>query len=82
MDRRRPTARFATVGNGCAILGVVESFDEADSGYPEEGPPGSSPDDGEKPDGSEVRERARPDPEDDQDAPDADDGTATGNRNA
>lgn len=60
----------------------MESFDEADSGYPEEGPPGSSPDDGETPDGSEVRERSRPDPEDKGDAPDADDGTATGNPNA
>jgi hypothetical protein len=53
----------------------VETYDQADSGYPEEGPPGADPEgDGE----SAVRERARPEEEAER-APDNDDGTATGN---
>lgn len=51
----------------------METFDEADSGYPEE-QPGSADD-------SDVRERARPDEEADR-APDNEDGKATGNPNA
>ena len=52
----------------------METFDQADSGYPEEGPPGADSGDGE----STVRERARPDRESER-APDNDDGQATGN---
>jgi hypothetical protein len=54
----------------------METFDQADSGYPEEGPPGADEGDG---DGeSTVREKARPDRESER-APDNDDGQATGN---
>ena len=53
----------------------METFDQADSGYPEEGPPGAAPDDASGGGESAVREKARPD---DEDAPDNDDGTATG----
>ena len=54
----------------------METFDQADSGYPEEGPPGADPDEG---DGeSTVREKARPEREAER-APDNDDGKATGN---
>jgi hypothetical protein len=52
----------------------METFDQADSGYPEEGPPGADDGDGE----STVREQARPDRESER-APDNDDGKATGN---
>jgi hypothetical protein len=52
----------------------METFDQADSGYPEEGPPGADPDDS-KGDESAVREKSRPDA----DPPDNDDGKATGN---
>ena len=51
----------------------METFDEADGGYPEE-----QPGDGEA---SEVREKARPDAESER-APDNEDGTATGNPGA
>ena len=51
----------------------MESHDEADSGYPEE-QPGDA-------DASDVRENARPDTESEQ-APDNDDGKATGNPGA
>ena len=51
----------------------METFDQPDSGYPEE-QPATDDESGE----SEVRERARPDAESDR-APDNDDGTATGN---
>jgi len=54
----------------------VETFDQADSGYPEEGPPGADDGDGE----STVRERSRPERESER-APDNDDGKATGNPN-
>jgi len=56
----------------------VETFDQPDSGYPEEGPPGSAPDDAGGGDESAVREKSQPSKED---APDNDDGTATGNPN-
>ena len=52
----------------------METFDQADSGYPEEGPPGADEGDGE----STVRDEARPDRESER-APDNDDGKATGN---
>ena len=59
----------------------METFDQPDSGYPEEGPPGSAPDDAGDGDKSAVREKSQPD--DAENAPDNDDGTATGNpRNA
>ena len=55
----------------------METFDQSDAGYPEEGPPGSDPNDdtgGE----SAVREQSRPEREAER-APDNDDGKATGN---
>lgn len=55
----------------------METFDQADSGYPEEGPPEATPDDASEGGESAVREKARPDDADD--APGNDDGTATGN---
>jgi hypothetical protein len=56
-----------------------EPFEQSDAGYPEEGPPGSQPDDDPSSGGeSAVREKSRPD----QDAPDNDDGKATGNPNS
>ena len=54
----------------------METFDQPDSGYPEEGPPGAAPDDAGEGDESAVRERSQPGS---QDAPDNDDGKATGN---
>ncbi len=57
----------------------METFDQPDSGYPEEGPPGTAPDDAANGDESAVREKSRPGGA--QDAPDNDDGTATGNPN-
>jgi hypothetical protein len=53
-----------------------EPFEQSDSGYPEEGPPGAVPDDdpGTGDGDSAVREKSRPDAEDP-----PDDGTATGN---
>jgi hypothetical protein len=54
----------------------LETFDQPDSGYPEEGPPGAAPDDAGEGGESAVREKSRPDGSD---APDNDDGTATGN---
>ena len=59
----------------------METFDQADSGYPEEGPPGASSDDAEEGGKSAVREQSRPDAEDTAGAPDNDDGQATGNPN-
>ena len=56
----------------------METFDQPDSGYPEEGPPGAAPDDASYGDESAVREKSRPDGGD---APDNDDGKATGNPN-
>jgi hypothetical protein len=56
----------------------VETFDQADSGHPEEGPPGAAPDDASDGGQSAVREQARPDREAER-APDNDDGKATGN---
>lgn len=53
----------------------METFDQSDSGYPEEQPPDAVPDDASDGGESAVRERSRPDV----DAPDNDDGTATGN---
>ena len=53
----------------------METFDEADSGYPEEQPGDTDPD------GSDVRESARPEKESER-APDNEDGTATGNPGA
>ena len=55
----------------------METFDQSDAGYPEEGPPGADPTD-EQDGGSAVREKNRPR---DADAPDNDDGKATGNPN-
>ena len=56
----------------------METFDQPDSGYPEEGPPGADPTDDEGGRESDVREKSRPDAGD---APDNDDGKATGNPN-
>ena len=56
----------------------METFDQADSGYPEEGPPGSAPDDAAEGGDSAVREKSRPGTESAA-APDNDDGKATGN---
>jgi hypothetical protein len=58
----------------------VETFEQSDSGYPEEGPPGSAPDDDPSTGGGEsaVREKSRSG----EDAPDNDDGKATGNPNS
>ena len=52
----------------------METFDQADSGYPEEGPPAATPDDASEGGESAVREKSRPDEQ----APENDDGTATG----
>jgi hypothetical protein len=57
----------------------METFDQPDSGYPEEGPPGSSPDDAKEGGESAVRENSRPGGGDTEGAPDNDDGKATGN---
>jgi hypothetical protein len=57
----------------------METFDQPDSGYPEEGPPGATPDDAGEGGESAVREQARPDADDTAGAPDNDDGKATGN---
>ena len=54
----------------------METFDQADSGYPEEGPPGAAPDEGGE---SAVRESSEDKARDEQQTPDNDDGTATGN---
>ena len=59
----------------------METFDQPDSGYPEEGPPGAAPDDASAGGESAVREHARPGPSEQGDAPDNDDGKATGNPN-
>ena len=59
----------------------METFDQADSGYPEEGPPGASPDESEDGGKSAVREKSRPGSGETAGAPDNDDGTATGNPN-
>jgi hypothetical protein len=59
----------------------METFDQSDSGYPEEGPPDATPDDAGEGGESAVREKARPDPGDTAGAPDNDDGKATGNPN-
>ena len=59
----------------------METFDQPDSGYPEEGPPGAAPDDASSSGESAVRESARPGQGDQDDAPDNDDGKATGNPN-
>ena len=56
----------------------METHDEASAGYPEEGPPGADPTDDEGGRESDVREKSRPDAGD---APDNDDGKATGNPN-
>jgi len=60
----------------------METFDQPDSGYPEEGPPGAASDDVSDGDESAVREKSRPDAGDTAGAPDNDDGKATGNRNS
>ena len=52
----------------------METFDQPDSGYPEEGPPGSAPDDAGAGEDSAVREKSRPGAADP-----PDDGKATGN---
>jgi hypothetical protein len=54
----------------------VETFDQSDAGYPEEGPPEATPDDASEGGESAVREKSRPDTSG---APDNDDGRATGN---
>ena len=58
----------------------METFDQSDAGYPEEGPPGADPTDEDTGGESAVREKSRPDDEQSQ-APDNDDGKATGNPN-
>ncbi len=58
----------------------METFDQADSGYPEEQMPGATPDDGSEGGESAVREQSRPSREAAA-APDNDDGKATGNPN-
>jgi hypothetical protein len=57
----------------------VETFDQADSGYPEEGPPGADPTDEGGEGESAVREKSRPGGAEQSGAPDNDDGKATGN---
>jgi hypothetical protein len=57
----------------------METFDQADSGYPEEGPPGADPGSSSG-DESEVRERSEG-KADEQSGADNDDGKATGNPN-
>src|SRR5687767_2396241 len=47
---------------------AVETFDQPDSGYPEEGPPGTAPDDAGEGEESAVREKSQPET----DAPDND----------
>ena len=59
----------------------METFDQPDSGYPEEGPPEATPDDADTGGESAARESARPSPGETAGAPDNDDGTATGNPN-
>ena len=59
----------------------METFDQPDSGYPEEGPPGAAPDDAQPSGESAVRERCAPRQRRADDAPDNDDGKATGNPN-
>jgi hypothetical protein len=54
----------------------METFEQSDAGYPEEGPPGSDP--GDDAGESAVREKSRPGGETER-APDNDDGKATGN---
>ena len=54
----------------------METFDQPDSGYPEEGPPGAAPYEAGEAGESAVREKSQPGGHD---APDNDDGTATGN---
>ena len=56
----------------------MESIDQSDAGYPEEGPAAAVPDDASEGGESAVREKARPDA----DPPDNDDGKATGNPNS
>jgi len=58
----------------------AEPFDQPDSGYPEEGPPGAAPDDAGDEESSSVRERSYADP-DGSEAEPGDDGKATGNPN-
>jgi hypothetical protein len=58
----------------------METFDQPDSGYPEEGPPGAAPDDASEGGESAVRERS-PAADEAEGAPDNDDGKATGNPN-
>ena len=55
----------------------METYDQADSGYPEEAPPEVVPDDAKSDGGSAAEESARPEG-DAARAPDTDDGTATG----
>ena len=55
----------------------METFDQPDSGYPEEGPPGSAPDDAGAGDKSAVREKSRTGGE----PPGSEDDKATGNPN-
>ena len=52
------------------------AFDQPDSGYPEDGPPGAAPDDAGKDGESAVREKSRPGS-----GGPPDDGKATGNAN-
>ena len=53
----------------------METFEQPDSGYPEEGPPGSVPDEGGEGGESAVRKKSQPDAGE----PPPDHGTATGN---
>ena len=58
----------------------METRDQSDAGYPEEGPPGADPSEEGAGGESAVREKSRPD-DDASQAPDNDDGKATGNPN-
>ena len=58
----------------------METFEQSDAGYPEEGPPGADPTDTDTGGESAVREKSRA-PDEESGAPDNDDGKATGNPN-
>ena len=59
----------------------METFDQAESGYPEEGPPGADPGDASSGGESAVREHSEDKADEQSGAADNDDGKATGNPN-
>ena len=65
---------------GSGSTSPMETFDQSDSGYPEEGPPGADPGTSSGED-SEVRERSQEKADEQSGAADNDDGKATGNPN-